>query len=91
MVVTIGVTIRKKNQPTGGRNLWADFELQFDTFPPIRGNPEETLNVDVGLIYCCGSFYVGGGRATKEIWFITYALLPPIPPAVRQSSLSMRP
>ena len=48
MVVTIGVTIRKKNQPTGGRNLWADFELKFDTFPPIRGTPEETLNVDVG-------------------------------------------
>lgn len=60
MVVTIGVTIRKKNQPTGFARLWADFELQFDTFPPIRGNPEETLNVDVGLIYCCGSFYIEG-------------------------------
>ena len=85
MVVTIGVTIRKKNQPTGGRNLWADFELQFDTFPPIRGNPEETLNVDVGLIYCCGSFYIGGGRATKEIWFITHAPLLQKLPAFQQS------
>ena len=79
MVVTIGVTIRKKISPQ--RNLWADFELQFDTFPPS----EETLNVDVGLIYCCGSFYVGGGRATKEIWFITHAPLLQKLPAFQQS------
>lgn len=26
----------------------------------------ETLDVDVGLIYCCGSFYVGGGRAFMD-------------------------
>ena len=63
MVVTIGVTIRKKISPQAGETCGLILNYNLTLSRPSEETPKETLNVDVGLIYCCESFYVGGGRA----------------------------
>lgn len=75
MVVTTGVTYTQKISPQAGETCGLILNYNLTLRRPSEETPMETLNVDVGLTYCCESFYAGGGRAFKEIRFITHAPL----------------